>query len=1095
MAMPTAHDEAIYIKPDPEGRSAEDAIPILSDTDSSSGCDELPPLRKPAAQQDQPSRPAPVDLEDDLNAPDWQRAAYFASQRAYADLAYYFRTGEAHFVTLNMTPWEGSQDPIDILDFGWAQLLPSFDKDGRQCYFDWDRQIAESQQRQNGFRATHDMHQAAERVCTAVNVKGARTSWRPFVVHYQPDEGKQCYNSSLLPPHKDNFLFRAFIKEIRPQHPKSNRFGRNITGTYFDIQDQIMLQLNQFLQDLSKKKPVFLLTHCMREDVGYLSKLGIAWQNMNLSFPLSPWFTPREDAEWLKTHRYWRSAWDFTRPQRQSRPANSNQPQHPPSSRDDRQSNSNDGAQRERRAHASGSSLPQQSAQRDRFIPRDMPIPDDSSDDEGTHRSRAPKHPPPPPPSRPEPRPEPIRPITRREFYKVRTIHVVDLYALIDILPHFPERSASYYPAPSRPLSEPSSSSSMATMRKEVAEREKRALKETREASQARAAKLIGQLARSEKQYIRFIAGLQATAIRAGVLKEGDGAGEQFKWWNAGNEAMFMLAVLGKLVDDHPLPNRPPSPKPSPARRRHEPVPSRRIEKSRQQDPLSGILQPPSRQKEQARAQKQQHQQKDARAAVQPRTAVPSTSAVQPRSAVPSTSAVKIGASAGRHAPAPASAPVAVAQRPEAVLRRRDEVGAGAIPPLIPPSQRLAQQSAVPEAEPLTSGNVGAPRKRARPQPELQIPVVQPTLSSSELSSAESEPNVRPRRKQARVYADPSSSEDDFEEAREQDTDEDEDEGGTMVEGSQFTPFYKYMKELFDTPAIYISFAFRDGSPGDRTAITEVGYSILDASKVDARESLHIDTRHYIVKDQLKLARPQVKEDFAFASTSSAGAGRLGGVRHEQILPSGSRIATKRNITNQIHNVLTEALKTDKRVYAVVTSAEDTSYGHRSIIGQEEWPAFYDWRTHHFSADSAQGDMFFSTSLLNRMLANISHSVPGTRQPKMYTIEVRHLFAAVNTREELTSSGRPAGGGQRTAPRDETVFDETVVDVPFPEVCNLLGIKPERNCNLENAGNRAHYTMQAMLEFAYGPASADEFKNVLKARKEAQDAIAVEAQI
>ncbi|CAD6938325.1 unnamed protein product [Tilletia laevis] len=43
----------------------------------------------------------------------------------------------------------------------------------------------------------------------------------------------------------------------------------------------------------------------MKQGVGFLSQLGIAWGNMNLSYPLSPWFTPKEDAEWLKEHRYW----------------------------------------------------------------------------------------------------------------------------------------------------------------------------------------------------------------------------------------------------------------------------------------------------------------------------------------------------------------------------------------------------------------------------------------------------------------------------------------------------------------------------------------------------------------------------------------------------------------------------------------------------------------------------------------------------------------------------------------------------------------------------------------------------------------------
>ncbi|CAD6978763.1 unnamed protein product, partial [Tilletia controversa] len=178
-----------------------------------------------------------VDLEDDTSAPDWQRATYFASQRAYADIAHYFRTGDAYFVSLTMTPWESSQDPVDIVDFGWAHLRPQFNPDGRQQHFDWNAQIAKAHKGHNTFAFNQDMYYAAERVCSAVNVKGARTSWRPYVVHYQPIEGKDCYNEAVLPHHKDNFLFRAFIDHIKPKREtKSNCFSRNIAGTYFDGQ-------------------------------------------------------------------------------------------------------------------------------------------------------------------------------------------------------------------------------------------------------------------------------------------------------------------------------------------------------------------------------------------------------------------------------------------------------------------------------------------------------------------------------------------------------------------------------------------------------------------------------------------------------------------------------------------------------------------------------------------------------------------------------------------------------------------------------------------------------------------------------------------
>ncbi|KAE8239932.1 hypothetical protein A4X06_0g7972, partial [Tilletia controversa] len=282
MARPTAgehggHDEVIYVKSEPAGRSVEDAIPLLSDTDTDtdSDCDELPPMRKPEDEQQQQQQQqqqhghqhagsasaSAVDLEDDTSAPDWQRATYFASQRAYADIAHYFRTGDAYFVSLTMTPWESSQDPVDIVDFGWAHLRPQFNPDGRQQHFDWNAQIAKAHKGHNTFAFNQDMYYAAERVCSAVNVKGARTSWRPYVVHYQPIEGKDCYNEAVLPHHKDNFLFRAFIDHIKPKREtKSNCFSRNIAGTYFDGQFHLMLEFNQFLNTLSERKPVFLLT-------------------------------------------------------------------------------------------------------------------------------------------------------------------------------------------------------------------------------------------------------------------------------------------------------------------------------------------------------------------------------------------------------------------------------------------------------------------------------------------------------------------------------------------------------------------------------------------------------------------------------------------------------------------------------------------------------------------------------------------------------------------------------------------------------------------------------------------------------------------
>ncbi|KAE8246042.1 hypothetical protein A4X06_0g5231, partial [Tilletia controversa] len=879
---------------------------------------------------------------------------------------------------------------------------------------------------------------------------------------------------------------------------KSNCFSRNIAGTYFDGQFHLMLEFNQFLNTLSERKPVFLLTHCMKQDVGFLSQLGIAWGNMNLSYPLSPWFTPKEDAEWLKEHRYWRSAWDFARPQQQSSEARTTSSQHPgPSTtpRDDRQDPSKEHSERERRRHAKDLSSSHQPSQRERFVARDMPASDESSDDQRRHRARSSRPLPPPPP--PPPPPRYTRTVSRRDFYRVRSIHIVDLYALIDILPHFNERSASYYP-PLRPIGEPLSTT--ATERKETAEREKRMLKQKRAENKVRAERSMREVAKNEREHNTRVLSLQATAIRAGVLHEGDGPGEQFKWWNAGNEAMFMLAVLGRLVNDHPLPDRPPTPPPTPPPRpRIAPAAStstpisaaatssaKRIGKQKESNSptsLSGILQPPSRQREQAQAQVQKQQQKQQQ---QERRDSRPAAAEQPRRALPGASTAKIGASAGRPALA-ASANAAVAQQAEAsnaAARRRMLDDEESPVRFVPPSRQAIQQAAV---------SATAAAKRARPE----VPAVEPELCSSELSSIESdesEPRVRRTTKRARIYFDPSSSDDDYVEARE-DVDGDDTEG----QGSQFLPFYTYMKEVFQKPAIYIAFAFRDGRPTDDQLITEVGYSILDASQADLRENLQMHTRHYIVKENQNIARPEAKADFAFASASTAaaassvGSSGVKGVRHELLLPSGSRVATGRNIMKQIHSVLNDALKTDRRVFAVVANAEDTSAGHRTIIGQEEWPAFYDWRTHTFCAlDSSQDDMFKSTGLLKRIYNNMSNSaVPGTRGRRMHTIEVRHLFAAVNSRDELAPAGTAMGTG---AGVDGTTF-QTSVDLPFPEVFRALGLKPENEGNMENAGNRAHYTLQAMLEFAYGPDEPDDFKNYVKTRREAQDANDVEAQI
>ncbi|KAK0556408.1 hypothetical protein OC844_005862 [Tilletia horrida] len=1176
----------IYIKPDPDGRTPHDAISLSSDSDSSDDPD-FPKIRKNpsaagpssssagnqsaaggaaaaaaaaavAASAAGPSS-APLDPNEDPTAPDWQRATYNASQRAYADLVHYYRTGNAYFVSLSTTPWESSQDPVDILDMGWAYLRESPSSDPKRG-FDWSRHLHTSSN-SSGLPVTDETYQTAKKVCTALHPPGALTAWHPHVVYYQPFEANDCFNEFHLPNHKNLFSFGAFADRVRPprdpvtKKPKSNVFMRNISGTHFDRQVEVIREFNYFLDKLSQKKPVFLLTHCMREDVMFLNKLGIAWQSMNLSYPLSPWFTPADDAEWLKTHRYWSSAWDFARPSLPQQggedhsiaaasgalPSSSSAARRGraerPHSRDERESaysrgrdvSSDEDRERYRngreRHHAS------RSANRQRFTAQNIGR-DGESEDEvaGPDFGR-----------RRETFPRPPKQVSQRDFYRVGSIHLVDLYALIDVMPRFSERSASYYPSPSQTGGHADSQA-----QKKVAREEKEKLKERRQVRAERANNLMNGLARTQKQRDTLIHSLQATSIRAGVLDDGDGAGEQYKWWNAGNEAMFMLAVLGKLVAEHPLPDVPLPPT------RHRARDSRARDTSRN----SSALVPPSKQREARTAEKQRQQAGEerparlsapasrpqpasnsgpprARAPPHPlpaRPAVPTAPAAtnlrrgeQPRNAAPDSFQVPItasGSAPSRPSSAATAGPSSSTRVPASAARRADPVrphGPPApasngriqlIPPsqqnlpqrvqLIPPSQQNLPQRAQ-ALEPVspargTGGSVSqasTPTRRALPQP-ITAPAPQLSMTSSELSSLESEDYVEPVRKRPRTL-DRSSSEDD------------EDEDNDREVDDQFGPFYSFLHEIFAKPAIFISFAFRDGSPRDRNVITEVGYSVLDASKADLRESLKIDTRHYLVKEYAQMARPDARTDFAFAPAKAGASGADQPRTAAQPLPSGTYVANKRNITKHLHSVLKKALETDRRVFAVISNADDTSFGHQSIIGPENWPAFYDWRTRHFSARGADDEsMFRSANLISRYLQVLSPSsrgstVPGISGRKIYTVEVKNLFAAVNPEKE--SEG---GGGQGAVPKNKRsrgsreggYLDNEIVVPPFPQLCELLGLKPnEAGHSLENPGNLSNYCMQAMLEFAYGPADRDEFTQTIRSRKEALEARAVDAQV
>jgi len=424
---------------------------------------------------------------------------------------------------------------------------------------------------------------------------------------------------------------------------------------------------------------------------------------------------------------------------------------------------------------------------------------------------------------------------------------------------------------------------------------------------------------------------------------------------------------------------------------------------------------------------------------------------------------------------------------------------------LVPPSQQHA-----------AAGQRQQPTKRARPQleAESQDVVLSRTAevgvyssTSSELSSLESEIDeededggvVRRLRKRARVLATSSSS------------DSDDDDGNESHAANQFTPFYYNLQEMYAKPAIYIALAYRNAGPAQPGLITEVGYCILDASKADRRESLQISTWHYLVKDNQHYTRQGAQDDFSFAARDAEGnvvmPARSGGAssisRQETMLPSGTRVATKRNITKHLHGVLTEALKTDRRVFAVNLSAEEETYhmGHQAIISPQSWPAFFDWRTQRASARLAESEgMFMTPNLLRRMFSSLgSHGAAGSRQ--IFSIEVKSVYAAVNPdTDDPGPLGLGAGEGARARQKKQTSADDDrfaneLPDVPFPLMCDLLDLKPDGDRKLENPGNEAYFCMQAMLEFAYGPAKHQSFKDSIRARKEALEAKAVEAQI
>ncbi|KAL9933497.1 hypothetical protein V8E36_007673 [Tilletia maclaganii] len=1150
-----ASPESIDIKPDPDGQTADDAIPIpTSDDSSSSSSDDeddlahLPPLRKQPLQPQQPPAPPapkPLDIAEDPNAPDWERASYFASQRAYADLAHYFRSGNAYFVALTTTPWEASPNPTDILDIGWAYLKECLSPLHERQPFDWVAQCRRFHDSPDGFKLTTDMYNAAERVCTSLVPRGTRAHWEPHVVYYQPTEGRDCFNEVNLPNHKRNFIFSAFADKVRPKADNySNVFSRHVDGVHFDRQVHILYEFNRRLKQLSRHKPVFLLTHCMKEDIMFLANLGIEWQDMNLSSPLSPWFDPKDDADWLRSHRYWHSAWDFAKNKKTASNGNRAQTrrQQPAtsSSSPSKTHGTHDTLVSERRREKQRQIDPEQRAHAE----------ESSEDDEARERHSVQNSYPgsAPSSSRYVPPPRDTRPVTQSEFYRPGSIHVIDLFALIEVLPHFSERSASYYPnadqrraaaaaaaAAQQPASAPGSTATtppaLAAAYKEAPRREKAALRQRRDEGLERARTLLRPTARHEKHFEAIMQGLQATAIRSGILRTsgdpnapqtaaagsgaGDGNGEQFKWWNAGNEAMFMLAVLGKLVDEHPLPDRPPTPPPRRARStRAEALPHRprdsRDGRYRERNPRRGILQPPSQQRE---AREQQQQQQQQRQRVPDRPASGARPSQQPRTAHPLPARPTSGdrLTSGAHARRPAvprnETPEAWAVRmsladggrglgPAASASVADRNGAATMTAGTGPGSRTGDLSASPR--------VGA---RARPLPPIPEPASQPTKRARPQLEAESQDVVLSRTAEVGVYSSTSSELSSLE----SEIDEEDEDGGVSHAANQFTPFYYNLQEMYAKPAIYIALAYRNAGPAQPGLITEVGYCILDASKADRRESLQISTWHYLVKDNQHYTRQGAQDDFSFAARDAEGnvvmPARSGGAssisRQETMLPSGTRVATKRNITKHLHGVLTEALKTDRRVFAVNLSAEEETYhmGHQAIISPQSWPAFFDWRTQRASARLAESEgMFMTPNLLRRMFSSLgSHGAAGSRQ--IFSIEVKSVYAAVNPdTDDPGPLGLGAGEGARARQKKQTSADDDrfaneLPDVPFPLMCDLLDLKPDGDRKLENPGNEAYFCMQAMLEFAYGPAKHQSFKDSIRARKEALEAKAVEAQI
>ncbi|KAK0556664.1 hypothetical protein OC846_000983 [Tilletia horrida] len=1122
------------------GLTPQDAIPVLSDSedervipvnDSSSDDDALGVIIKQergsndiasssnaqlsslaAAHSGMPLAPV-FGLKPDREPEDWERASYLASQRAYSDIARYFRSGDAYFISLSLTPWESALYSTQVLDFGWAHLTEDYGS-GRHG-FNWREALDKTTHGRNGIPTSKAEFDAAQRIFSAFERAKARVSWKPKVVHYMPLEAQHSFNQTYYPNSKINFLFRAFAERVHP-YPKTNVFHRQIDGTHVDRQDFGINELNRKLGELSSKKPVFLLTHCMEEDVNFLSKLGIAWENMNLSYPLSPWFTPKEDAEWLRDHAYWRFAWDFARPPPRQNESTSNSDSRS-LNRENRRSNANrsqplSSAALSRGAQASSddddddrpvTSRSSRKAgdnrnfvfERARFTGGGSRQSNGHSSDEseaGRRNVPAPRR-----SFSPTTAPKRPRPLTRHQFYKPGTIHIVDIYALMEVLPNFSERSASYYPTGS--TREEMNAGSTAEQRQSIAQQKKEELEKRRANLLKRATSMMSKSAGSNKTKREILSkSLLSAAFRTGVLEEGDGDGEQFKWWHGGNDAMYMLAILSSLVGEHPLPDRAPTPPPSPPR---SALPSRNAGTSTR-TPSASVL----RTSTQQRIRRVEIATSSTRSVVireenRSRTTVTqrSSTTVSSSSRLPASLPQRPGflqSGNRRNAPTdavevPITAPSDI--QPSVIPRR-----------LIPPfesaairaqqeeQRRQAQEEQLEQNEPAERRLQSSATKRARP--ELSAPIGPSTTQSrgrtrsaavlasnrierlpsavrngiplSESSSSslslladddedDDEDDVRPKRRRHHRARSPTP---------EPRTPEPE----ALDSRHQFKPYYRFLHQLFEEPAIYISFAYRNAAPDDPFQVSEVGICILDASRADTREALKLNTSHLLVKEFVKSARPEAKTDFRYARGSDP-------IKVDKgvTLPSGTCVAQKRHITKAIHKVLEGALQTNRRVFAVLSMLDDEmSLGHQRMIGPDMWPVFYDWRTQQlYALGKDNEELFKSTSLWRSMKTMVSGSVPGTRGRKIYTIEIGSLFAAVNPEDDAGGGG--AGGEDDGRP-------EIFSNIPFSQICDLLGIQPDADRGLDNAGNAAFFTMQAMLQFAYGPTDLESLRKEIK---------------